>query len=292
MRRPLGRLLLWLLYAVALGGVAWLTWRGAGFYATPLVERPHHPDYWLLKPGGARGHLVGVVGSTLMVVMLLYSLRRRWRPLRRFGALSSWLQFHIFCGVVGPLLVVLHSSFKVTGLVALSFWSMIVVAASGVLGRYLYIQIPRRRSGDALTLEETEEHRRSLARRLVDDLGLDPAELEAIDALAATGLGPRAGLARVLLRLPWEGLALRFRVRRYLARVVPRGAPANLARQIGSAVAERALLERRILLWDRLHRLFHYWHVLHKPFAVVMYLFMIVHVAVALLTGYAWGGGG
>ena len=51
---------------------------------------------------------------------------------------------------------------------------------------------------------------------------------------------------------------------------------------------QRAFLERRILLWDRLQRLFHYWHVLHKPFAVIMYLFMIVHVGVALATGYGW----
>ncbi len=57
---------------------------------------------------------------------------------------------------------------------------------------------------------------------------------------------------------------------------------ARLARQ-------KALLRRRLLLWSRLHELFHYWHVLHKPFAVVMYLFMVVHVAVALATGYAWG---
>ena len=55
-------------------------------------------------------------------------------------------------------------------------------------------------------------------------------------------------------------------------------------------VRQKAQVHRRILLWDRVHELFHYWHVLHKPFAVVMYLFMIVHVAVALVTGYGWVG--
>ena len=54
--------------------------------------------------------------------------------------------------------------------------------------------------------------------------------------------------------------------------------------------ARRRVLRRRILLWDALHRLFHYWHVVHKPFAIVMYLFVVVHVAVATLPGYglAW----
>jgi hypothetical protein len=55
-------------------------------------------------------------------------------------------------------------------------------------------------------------------------------------------------------------------------------------------VRQKAQVHRRILLWDRVHELFHYWHVLHKPFALVMYLFMIVHVAVALVTGYGWVG--
>jgi hypothetical protein len=45
-------------------------------------------------------------------------------------------------------------------------------------------------------------------------------------------------------------------------------------------------VRRRIVLWDALHRVFHHWHVLHKPFAVVMYLFVLVHVIVASLTGY------
>ena len=51
----------------------------------------------------------------------------------------------------------------------------------------------------------------------------------------------------------------------------------------------KADARRRILLWSRLHDLFHYWHVAHKPFAIVMYVFMLLHVGVALWTGYAWG---
>src|SRR3972149_5148655 len=72
---------------------------------------------------------------------------------RRGGPLGRWLDVHIFFGLVGPALVILHSAFKVQGLVALSFWSMIAVAASGVLGRYLYLQIPRNLQGDALDLK-------------------------------------------------------------------------------------------------------------------------------------------
>jgi hypothetical protein len=65
-------------------------------------------------------------------------------------------------------------------------------------------------------------------------------------------------------------------------------APRPVLREILRAVRQKAVLERRLVLWSRLQQLFHYWHVIHKPFAIVMYLFMIVHIAVALLTGYGW----
>ena len=65
--------------------------------------------------------------------------------------------------------------------------------------------------------------------------------------------------------------------------------PRPLYRDFERVVQQKALARRRILLWDRAHELFHYWHVMHKPFALVMYLFMVVHVAVAVMTGYAWG---
>ncbi len=62
-------------------------------------------------------------------------------------------------------------------------------------------------------------------------------------------------------------------------------------REAARLVADKAVLEQRIAAWSRLQRLFHYWHVFHKPFAVLMYLFMVVHVAVVLLTGYGWAPG-
>ena len=202
---------------------------GLDYYRTPLIERAHHEGYWTWKAGGSVGTKLGIIGSSMMVLMLVYSLRKRVAALRRLGALSRWLDVHIFLGVFGPLLVVLHSGFKVQGVVALSFWSMIIVASSGVLGRYLYLQIPRTRAGEALALAEF-----------------------------ARGC---------------------------------RGVPRPLYRDFERAVQQKALVRRRILLWDRAHELFHYWHVMHKPFALVMYLFMVVHVAVAVMTGYAWGSG-
>ena len=241
---------------------------------------------------GRRGHLFGVVGSGLMVLMLLYSVRKRAKPLRNLGRLRAWLDFHIFCGIVGPLLVILHSSFKVQGLVALSFWSMIAVALSGVLGRFLYLQIPRTRAGDELTLAEVAARREELARRL-EELGLPPEIRGQLDRIALGGVSADARLLPLLFHLPLQSVSLGWRLLTFRRRLQAelKGAPRPLLREATRAARRKAVLERRIVLWSRLQQLFHYWHVFHKPFAVVMYVFMVVHVAVVLLTGYGWTSG-
>lgn len=281
MRLSLRKIILGALYGAALAAIAFLFWEGRSYYSTPLLERPRHEGYWTLKPGGTVGHALGVTGSSLMVLMLVYSVRKRFKPLRALGKLRDWLDFHIFCGVVGPLLVILHSSFKVQGLVALSFWSMIVVALSGVLGRYLYLQIPRTRAGDQLSLKEVEELHAGLTLRLREEPGFGEEPLQELERIAAGRLRAETPLLPLLLRLPVEGTLLRWRLRSFRRRFRGSGELTRAARQ-------KALLQRRLLLWNRLQELFHHWHVLHKPFAIVMYVFMVVHVAVVILTGYGW----
>jgi hypothetical protein len=206
--------------------------------------------------------------------------------LRGLGPLGRWLDVHIFLGILGPLLVVLHSTFKVQGLVALSFWSMVIVASSGVLGRYLYLQIPRTRAGEERALVELEAEDRELSGQLRTRFRLDEAQIAGLDALVA--VPTRVGLLGGFARLVTDDLRLRSGLRTFARSC--RSVPAPVFADFERVVRQKAQVRRRILLWDRVHELFHYWHVLHKPFAVVMYLFMIVHVAVAVVTGYGWVG--
>lgn len=273
-------------YLLVFVAVAWLLVQGSSYYLTPLAERAHHPGYWDWKPGGQVGHVLGVAGSALMVLMLGYSLRKRVGILRNLGPMSGWLQVHMLFGLAGPLLVVLHSSFKVQGLVALSFWSMIAVAASGVFGRYLYLQIPRTRAGEEMNLAALERVDATLSERLRREFRLSEDAIARLESLAA---GPplQGGASRTLVRILTDDLTRVGRLRAF-ARAC-RGVPVPVRREFERVLRAKAEARRRILLWSRLHDLFHYWHVAHKPFAVVMYVFMLVHVAVAVWTGYAWG---
>lgn len=133
-------LLLSAAFAIVLGRILWT---GLGFYLTPHAERPFHEGFRLFRPAGLVGHSVGIVGSAMILLLLLYSVRKRVRRLRRWGDLQIWLKYHIFLGVAGPLLITVHAAGKVGGIVAISFWSMVAVAVSGIFGRFLYQQLPR-----------------------------------------------------------------------------------------------------------------------------------------------------
>lgn len=188
----------------------------------------------------------------MMTLMLGYSLRKRRRPLRRMGPTRMWLDYHIFLGICEPLFIVLHSPFKVQGLVALSFWSMVAVALSGILGRFLYRQIPRSRAGDELSLVEVENLDRELSRQLVESFALSPEAVVELEEAAEAGLDPDRSLPVLAVAATVDAFALRRRLRRF-RRQHPAIEP-RLRRRFERTVRRKALLRRRLLLWSRLRR--------------------------------------
>lgn len=100
--------------------------------------------------GDLFGHLIGLLGFVLMLMTeVLYSIRKRSRS-ARWGRMSSWLQFHIFTGLVGPYLVLLHSSWKFNGLAGATTLLTAIIVVSGFVGRYIYTRIPRSLDGGEL----------------------------------------------------------------------------------------------------------------------------------------------
>ena len=268
------------LVAAALAG--WVLWVGADYYLTSLTDRPHHPDFRDLRPAGNVGHGLGILGSAMVLLLLLYTVRKRWRPLVRMGQLRSWLRYHIWLGVAGPLLITLHTSFKVDGLVSVSYWSMMAVALSGVLGRYLYQQIPRNVLGEAMNPADAEAESESLLVELAESHGMTQQAAHDLDRLALVSLEGRAAPAALVV-LPAVNLMLARRLQSWMSvhgLQGPEGARSRARRWV--------LLTRRLYLFNLVRDLFHWWHVFHKPFAFIMILVMVIHVAVALVLGYTW----
>ncbi len=266
-----------------------LTIQGWDYYSTPYADRPHHEDYRILRPAGTRGLLYGWIGSAMMVLMLVYTLRKRTRLLGQFFTLRHWLDLHIYLGIFGPLFIVLHTSFKVQGLVAVSFWSMVVVALSGFFGRYLYLQIPRNIQGNELSLRDVELVRTILSERLKKEYGLDEASLAELEVDSHEHSRENVSTGKALLQLVKYNLTERRRSMSAMEKKLRKlGVAGSKLRQLASLMGQRHDLEHRIVFLSHVQRLFHYWHVLHKPFAIIMYTIMLIHIGVAIWTGYGW----
>jgi hypothetical protein len=107
-------------------------------------------------PGSFFGHALGIIGFLLMVMTeILYTLRKRSHS-ARWGKMSDWLEFHIFTGLVGPFMVVLHASWRFNGLAGVLTWMTVVIVISGFVGRYIYTAVPRTSSGVEMTLDDLE----------------------------------------------------------------------------------------------------------------------------------------
>ena len=286
-RLPVTRRRRWLpplVTALALAGWAVLATAGAPYYRLALAERLHNPWHPVLKPNGTAGLAYGYTGTFLLLLLVSYSARKRWRFLAGLGRLRNWLDVHIFCGILGPAFITMHAGFRFHGLIAIGYWSMLGVMLSGFVGYYLYSQIPRALSGAALEAEALEGEITALDVELQQQ-GLSPAQLAALRRLAATERAPRVRPLAGLLILLGQDLTMAMGVRRL--RLPGRRGRAE-ARRLHALVVQRLRLERRRAFLRHTESLFGYWHAIHKPFAILLFVMLAVHIGVAFWLGYAW----
>lgn len=261
---------------------------GWEYYRTPLGVRGYLPQHALLRPSGPIGRTLGVAGVTLMLLMQLYTVRKRLGPDSRLGPITRWLDFHIFCGVLGPVLITLHTSLKFNGAVSVAYWSLILVMLSGFVGRYLYTRIPKSLRGQELTHAELTGQAEELRRELLDST-LPMDLLLRIEAFEARAI-PTAEAATSWRGLLFGELALRWQVRVLRRDLGTAGVARRLLHQAADLAVARVLLLRRIAYLRRTKRLFDLWHVFHRPLALVMAGIVVLHVAAAFYFGYALGG--
>jgi len=272
---------------IVIAAVSYFIYNGISYYSTGLEERAFHPDHKLLKPSGPLGHGLGIFGSFFMITgVALYMARKRFRIMSRAGVLKHWLEFHIFLCTLGPFLVLFHTALKFGGLVAISFWSMVAVFLSGIVGRFIYLQIPRSIEGRELSLNEIRDMKTDIASMLRDTQDIDSESFDVImdSVKRKTGIYYN----NIFVRL-YNGfrndLATRRRVRNVLRKI---SIPSEKSRQIMRMVKNDIRLNRRIEQLETMQNMFKYWHVIHQPFALVMIIIMIIHVAVTVAFGYRW----
>jgi len=259
MTRFVHRLYLSFYVFVVIAAIIVLGYIGFSYYNLPLEDRYFHPDYALLKPSGLLGHGLGIIGTLLILIgVFSYVARKRIKTFSRVGVLKYWLEFHIFLCALGPVFILYHTSFKFGGIVSVSFWSLITVVASGVIGRFIYLQIPHTIEGRELSLLEVQVMKNELGVELKTKHDIDISELKD---------GKSSEIESQLRAKNLSGKDYR---------------------KVKQLINSQKKLIKRIERLDMMQSIFRYWHVAHLPFAIIMLIVMVIHVVVVLTFGYKW----
>ncbi len=264
-----------------------LVYRGMSYYTLNIEERVYSPDHAILKPSGIIGHGIGIAGSLCMIIgMVSYMVRKRYRAFSRMGSLKNWLEFHIFLCTLGPILVLFHTSYKFGGLVAISFWSMVAVFLSGIIGRFIYLQIPRTIEGQELSLSEVKELKTDVVGLVRNNYNLDEVSFNILaDSVKRKVALYHKNPVTSYFRKYFED---RKTIRSVKNVLKSNNLPYTEFKNILSIVKDDIMLNRKIERLDTMQNLFKYWHVAHLPFALVMLIIMAIHVAVTIVFGYRW----
>jgi hypothetical protein len=255
---------------------ALLLYRGWSFYKLGLEDRTEHPDYRTLRPSGMLGNGYGWVAALLVVMNLMYLVRRRLAG-SKLGSMRVWLDIHVFTGLTAAVLVTFHSAFQLrTPVATTSAASLGVVVLTGLIGRFLYALTPaadRQRMRDALDDVEAEwpGHRAEL--------------VTAIDELPGPTVPANASLIRSLFAIPrWRRVG---RARRdALALILPPASALSKAQRVAvrrllkTAAAEAGSSGMAALLRS--------WRGLHRFFALLMLAAVLLHAGIAWHYGYRW----
>ena len=260
---------------------------GLSYYQTSMEERYFHSSHESLKPSGLLGHGFGMAGSFLMVMgMAMYISRKRIRALSRLGKLKNWLEFHIFLCTLGPLLILFHTSFKFGGIVAVSFWSMVAVFLSGVIGRFIYIQIPRTIEGRELSLSEVRDLKTDLNGVLQNHYHLEEETSRTI--VSAISLNAYVSYKNAISKFFRKRINNLKTIRTVKKVLQNNQMPRKDVLSISSIIKRDMSLNRKIERLQTMQKLFRYWHVAHLPFAFIMIIIMLIHIAVTITFGYKW----
>ncbi len=229
------------------------------YYSLPIEERFFHPLYQQLKPSGIIGHGLGIFGSIILVFGIFsYMARKRLKIFSRIGVLKYWLEFHIFLCTIGPVLILFHTSFKFGGIVSVGFWSMAGVWASGIFGRFVYLQIPRTIEGRELNLFEVQNLKSELDKELMNKYQIDFSEIK------------DSKFSRSKLKL------------------ISKNISGKDYAKVQKLINEQKRLSSRIDRLDKMKNLFKYWHFAHLPFALILLIIMTIHIVIVITFGYKW----
>jgi hypothetical protein len=252
-------------------------------------SRAHLERY--ITPQRGLGYWLGIIGGSMMILLLMYSARKRVSWLRWMGGIPAWFEFHMVLGVVGPVLVLFHANFRLGATNSnVALISMLLVAGSGVVGRYIYTRLHEKMGGKEDTLEQLKAVGERV-RSQKTSIELLPGLVDAIDRVEKQFIDPpRNVILRFLhvftgaYRIARARWIVRREIKAAMEKALRRESPliarhAHRLAEVAKSYAYRRLdAGRRMAEFRTYAQLFSLWHVLHIPLFFMLLIAGFVHV--------------
>jgi hypothetical protein len=291
------RVCLYALYTIAIATNLAIFIYGFDYYKLSAVDRPFSPKHHLLRPSGPIGLYLGFAGVALFIGIFLYPIRKHWAWLATKGSTRHWLDIHVLMGLTAPFIIAFHSTLKFKGIAGMAFWIMFAVSASGVVGRYLYAQIPRRVTTAELSIKEVQDLQEQLSRQLAAQNLLPEADLRALLRMPDANFVKRLPIVIAIIYMIILDVVRMFGVARLRRHALTFGEGLRALggflptrhRELEKAIhaaAEEAALSKRVLFLSRSQKVFHLWHVVHKPFSYAFAVLALLHIGLQFVLGY------
>lgn len=266
---------------------------GLSYYVLPAAQRVRSPHHGLFNSTGLVGQTLGIVAFLMFLFMWLYPMRKRIPGLRGMGALKGWLEVHILVGLALPVIAATHASWRFQGLIGLGYGLMLTVSLSGVVGRYLYLHLPRSSDGTAMSLERVNARRVELVNDLAARLAVPAATIQVLleDELAPERRqGNYLSTLKDLVSADLDRFRLARRLRRRLSQISQRPLARSELRPILKDARREIALTQQLRMLAATQAIFRFWHVAHMPFAITALAALTVHVLAAIVLGVTWLG--
>ncbi|MCF8160258.1 MAG: hypothetical protein K9J76_06125 [Polaromonas sp.] len=245
----------------------------------------------IFEAGDDTGYWIGVAGGVMLLLLFSYPLRKHFTFARNWGRVKWWFLVHMLLGIGGPVLILLHSTFRVGSLnAAVALYSMLLVAASGVIGRFIYARVNRGLHGEKAELKDIQSRAGLQQEDARSRLSFAPRVEAWLMAFERSELKAKAGWVtyfRQVFWLPMQQWLLYRQCAAELRQVLQALADkenwhqkdlAKRNKHSRTLVSQYLSAVTRVSQFRAYERLFSLWHVAHIPFVYLMVISAVVHV--------------
>ena len=280
---------LWTIGVLTFAGFSIFMIQHWDYYSLPRMERPFHEAHGSLRSSGKVGMFSGIAASTLFVLNLGYLIRKQLLHVKFLGPLRMWMDLHVLTGLVGAGLIAFHATLTPTsalGLLALLALGITVI--TGLIGRTIYITVPRSVEGRELELQQVQDELDS-CRQLLEDSGV---QAEWINRSRPQARIHRTGFVGGVVAAIMGDLQRRKEYRTLKQQIISSSELKSAARKVLPLAKDYCTHWQWLIRYHELRRLIASWRFFHRWLAILMLCVVVGHIIVAIRFGdlSIWGG--